>query len=63
MAYKSMKKLIENLNNQYNSQLIDAETYNMERDNLQNKLDVFYAMKRLNENQYEELTRMIIDME
>ena len=61
MAYTSMKKLITNENNKYNSEMITAEEYDLWKENTQNKLDVFFACGRLTQSQYEELTAMLID--
>lgn len=61
MAYVSMKKLITNENNKYESGVITAEEYGLWKTNTQNKLDVFFACNRLTQAQYEELCGMLID--
>ena len=63
MAYTSMKKLITNENNKYNSGLVTAEEYNLWKENAKNKLDVFYACNRVAQAQYEELIGMFITIE
>lgn len=58
MAYKTMKKLIENANANVIGGIwsdIEYEEYKLAQ---QNKLDVFYANGRLTQAQYEELTGM-----
>ena len=59
MAYISMKKLITNENNKYESGAITAEEYGLWKTNTQNKLDVFFACNRLTQAQYEELCGML----
>lgn len=58
MAYKTMKKLIENANSNVISGSWSAEEYEAYKLIQQNKLDVFYANGRLTQAQYEELTGM-----
>lgn len=60
MAYRSMKKLIENINKQLNDGSMTREEYDLTADNYKNKLDVFLACNRLTSSQYEELTGMFV---
>lgn len=61
MAYISMKKLITNENNKYDSGAVTVEEYGLWKTNTQNKLDVFFACNRMTQAQYEELCGMLID--
>ena len=63
MAYISMKKLITNENNKYNSGTIIVDEYNLWKANTTKKLDVFYACNRLTDVQYEELIGMFLTVE
>ena len=56
--YTVMKKIIANGNNQLENGETDQESYNLWRENQQNKLDAFLACNRLTRLQYEELSGM-----
>lgn len=60
MAYSMMKKLIKNVNAQYNEGSLTKEEYDAYKESIQVKIDVFYTTNRLTENQYEELSNMWI---
>lgn len=59
MAYRSMKKLIENANRELADGKVTQEEYDMYKQNCMNKLDVFLACNRLTASQYEELIGML----
>lgn len=63
MAYVAMKKLIMNANNRLNEGVDTAEAYLLWKKSTKNKLDVFFACDRITLSQYEELTRMLLDIE
>lgn len=58
--YTVMKKIIANGNNQLENGETDQESYNLWRENQQNKLDAFLACNRLTRSQYEELSGMFV---
>lgn len=56
--YTVMKKIITNGNNQLENGETEFESYNLWRENQQNKLDAFLACNRLTPTQYKELQGM-----
>lgn len=59
MAYSSMKKLILNQNNKLNNGEVSQEDYDLWKEGILNKLDVFFTCGRLTENQMRELSGML----
>lgn len=59
MAYRTMKKLIENQNNKLHNGTITKEDYEIFKTSTMNKLDTFLACDRLTATQYEELVGMM----
>lgn len=59
MAYKTMKKLIENENAKLSNGTITQEEYDLFKVNTMKKLDVFLACDRLVTGQYEELVALL----
>lgn len=59
MAYRTMKKLIENQNNKLHNGTITKEDYEIFKTSTMNKLDTFLACDRLTASQYEELVGMM----
>ena len=60
--YTIMKRLINKYNDQYQSGAIAAEEYANLKSVNQHKLDVFYLGNRLTEAQYEELSKMWLEI-
>lgn len=60
--YTIMKKLITKYNNQYQNGLITSEEYVNLKSVNQHKLDVFYLGNRLTEAQYNELSKMWLEI-
>lgn len=61
MAYKAMKKLIENQNNKLHNGTVTKEEYALFKTSSMNKLDTFLACDRLTATQYEELVGMLAE--
>ena len=61
MVYVTMKKLISNAVAKYQSEIWTREEYEEYKGAQQHKLDVFYALGRLTELQYEELTGVWVE--
>lgn len=59
MAYRTMKKLIENENNKLENGTITQDEYDLFKANSMKKLDVFLACDRITSAQYEELVGML----
>lgn len=59
MAYRTMKKLIENQNNKLKNGTVTKEDYEIFKASTMNKLDTFLACDRLTATQYEELVGMM----
>ena len=59
MAYRTMKKLIENQNNKLKNGSVTKEDYEIFKTSTMNKLDTFLACDRLTASQYEELVGMM----
>lgn len=60
--YTIMKRLINKYNDQYQSGAITTEEYANLKSVNQHKLDVFYLGNRLTEAQYEELSKMWLEI-
>lgn len=61
MAYSTMKKLINNANLKYKNGSITAEKYEQYKADYTKKLNVFYAVGQLTEEEYTELMGLLID--
>lgn len=61
MAYKTMKKLIENQNNKLHNGTVTKEEYAIFKASSMDKLDTFLACNRLTTAQYEELVGMLAE--
>ena len=59
MAYKVMKKLIENQNNKLHNGTVTKEEYEAFKASAMDKLDTFLACNRLTTAQYDELVGML----
>lgn len=59
MAYKTMKRLIENQNNKLHNGTVTKEEYALFKTSTMDKLDTFLACNRLTTAQYEELVGMM----
>ncbi len=59
MAYRTMKKLIDNQNNKLKNGSVTKEDYEIFKTSTMNKLDTFLACDRLTASQYEELVGMM----
>lgn len=59
MAYRTMKKLIDNQNNKLKNGTVTKEDYEIFKTSTMNKLDTFLACDRLTASQYEELVGMM----
>lgn len=60
MAYKTMKKLIENQNNKLHNGTVTKEEYALFKTSTMDKLDTFLTCNRLTTAQYEELVGMLV---
>ena len=61
MLYTSIKKVINSENTKYTSGITTAEEYNLWKESMQKKLDVFLLCNRITQTQYEEFTGMFIN--
>ena len=59
MAYRTMKKLIENENNKLENGTITHDEYDLFKANSMKKLDVFLSCDRITAAQYEELVALM----
>lgn len=59
MAYRAMKKVIENANKRLENGEMTQEEYDLFKQDSLNKLDVFLACNRITITQYEELEKML----
>lgn len=60
MAYTVMKKLITNQNAKYENGMVTKEAYKSWKESTMKKLDVYFAVNRLTQPEYEELVDMLI---
>lgn len=61
-TYDHSKKLITRENNNYENGNLTAEEYNLWKDGMLEKLDVFLLCKRITAEQYKALTEMLISI-
>lgn len=61
-TYENSKKLITRENRNYENGNITAEEYNLWKDGMLEKLDVFLLCKRITAEQYKSLTDMLISI-
>lgn len=60
MLYQSLKKVIDNANEQYNAGTMSAEEYTQFKTSTIKKMDMFVVMDRISTTQYEELNGMFL---
>lgn len=59
MVYNSARLLIQNALNKKENGSMTEDEFNLWKETMENKLNVFYLMNRLTESQYRELSSMI----
>lgn len=59
MVYNSARLLIQNTLNKKENGSMTEDEFNLWKETMENKLNVFYLMNRLTESQYRELSSML----
>lgn len=59
MVYNSARLLIQNTLNKKENGSMTEDEFNLWKETMENKLNVFYLMNRLTESQYKELSSML----